>query len=384
MKRANKFLLGSILDYQMDAQRAWDNAERFAEQELRDPEQLWQTIVTQFPDANAFAKDEQHKWLHRYPQARMRVARIAGDLVRQHEGDARRIWRGQPSPEVLARLRGIGAGEHISRRTVGALMDTGQIPTETTDLPGDIHVRRVLGRCILGREVEADEAIKLGRQLHPENPWALNELLYDVSVRHCRKQSPACEYCRLRVDCALGGGALSDEERVDLCTDSAYDFLEKGQYEAAVAFASRATQLAPQKSLPHGLRALGDHRRAEADAKKLVALAPDDPEVYYCSGIVHERSGKHVEAARDFTRAIELKQGDAEAEHYEACGHALQAAGRHAEAVKDFTCAIRLARRSAPAEFFRGRAASLRALGREVEARHDEMSARRRETGEIS
>ena len=30
-KRANKFLLGCILDYQMKAHAAWDNARRFAE-----------------------------------------------------------------------------------------------------------------------------------------------------------------------------------------------------------------------------------------------------------------------------------------------------------------------------------------------------------------
>ncbi len=36
-KSANKFMLGCILDFQMKAEQAWDNAERFAEDERGDP-----------------------------------------------------------------------------------------------------------------------------------------------------------------------------------------------------------------------------------------------------------------------------------------------------------------------------------------------------------
>jgi tetratricopeptide (TPR) repeat protein len=418
MKRANKFLLGSILDYRIDAQRAWDNAERFAEQELGDPEQLWQTIVTQFPDANAFAKDEQHKWLHRYPQARNRIVRIAREMVRHYGGDARNIWRGLPPAEVLARLLKIRAGEHISRRTVGALMDTGQIPTETTDLPGDIHVRRVLGRCILGREVNAGEAIDLGRQLHPENPWALNDLLYDVSVSRCRKQNPDCENCRLALDCAFGGRVLHHTERVDECLGWAGCFWDEGRPDAVLEFASYAVELAPQDAraycwrgaanlglgkseethadlaealrldpklgIAYAVRALafsrqGEHKSAEADATKYVALAPDAADPHDVRGGIRQAMGKHAEAVKDFTRAMEMAQDEALAGLHIERGVSLAALGKHAEAVDDFTRGMELAEHGMPAWVYRERAASLKALGREREARQDEEKAEKLE-----
>ena len=41
---ANKFMLGAILDYQICAEKAWENARRLAEDILGDPKQLWIAI----------------------------------------------------------------------------------------------------------------------------------------------------------------------------------------------------------------------------------------------------------------------------------------------------------------------------------------------------
>ena len=44
-RSANKFLLGCIIDYQMRVGRVWENARRFAEDDLGDPRDLWDKIV---------------------------------------------------------------------------------------------------------------------------------------------------------------------------------------------------------------------------------------------------------------------------------------------------------------------------------------------------
>jgi tetratricopeptide (TPR) repeat protein len=421
MKRANKFLLALILNHQMNPKRVWRNARKFAEEELGDPERLWHTIAERFPDADAFAEDEQHKWLHKLSQGRKRVVRIAHEMVRLYGGDARSIWQGRRPAEVLARLGKIRAGKHISRLTVGALIDTGQIPREAADLPGDSHVKRVLGRCILGREADAGEAVALARQLHPENPWALNDWVYTISLEWCRSQDPDCGNCRLALDCAFGGRVLTHTERVDECLGWAGCFWDEGRPDAVLEFASYAVELAPQDAraycwrgagnlglgeseethadlaealrldpklgIAYAVRALafsrqGEHKSAEADATKYVALAPDAADSYDVRGGIRQAMGKHAEAVKDFTRAMEMAQDEALAGLHLERGVSLAALGKHGEAVDDFTRGMELVRHNVPAQWYRERAASLKALGKEREARQDEKKAEKLEAEE--
>lgn len=385
MKRANKFLLGSILDYQMDANRAWDNAERFAEEELGDPEQLWHAIIERFPDANALADDKEFKWVHKLQQAKRRVVLIARELVCHYGGDARNIWVGQAGAEVLARLVRVGVGEQTSRRVVGALIDSGQVPGSTTDLPGDIHVKRVLGRSILGREADAAEAIDLGRQLHPENPWAMNNSIYRISLERCHAQEPACGDCELSVDCAWGSRAVSHEQRVGECLGWAEEFSTEGQAEAALEFASYAVELAPQNPLAHFWRAasyaqLGKHAEAVEDFTEAIRLDPKLGCAYGWRALCASRGGDHENAMADAARYVELASDTADACHVR--GLVYQGMGKHAEAVEDFTRVIELAGDVRPSRVYRDRAVSLRELGRKREARQDEKKAERLEAEE--
>ena len=43
-KSANKFLLGCLLDFQIKAERAWENARRLSEDYLGDPDDIWSSI----------------------------------------------------------------------------------------------------------------------------------------------------------------------------------------------------------------------------------------------------------------------------------------------------------------------------------------------------
>lgn len=200
-KDANKFLLGSILDYQIRAEVAWENARRLAEDILGDPDDLWHQITS------VSLSDWMSKWkvysLHRFPKGHERVWTIGRKVVQQYEGDARRIWDGQSIDATLYRLNELGVGEQISRMVVGALIDTGKISGKG-DVKVDVHVRRVLGRVLQGSEfasTELDKVKEITREMYPQNPWLLDRPLYLLGKQICQADRPKCESCYLTEEC---------------------------------------------------------------------------------------------------------------------------------------------------------------------------------------
>ena len=202
MRDANKFLLASILDYQIPAETAWGNARRLADHILGDPDKLWHKI-TSITLSEWVSKRKEYS-LHRFPKGHERVWTIGRRIVQQYDGDARKIWDNQSIDATLYRLNDLGVGEQISRMVVGALIDTGQIEGKG-DVKVDIHVRRVLGRAVQGREFplqETGRVIDLTREMHPDNPWLLDRPLYLLGKRTCQAKEPKCTSCDLRVECA--------------------------------------------------------------------------------------------------------------------------------------------------------------------------------------
>ena len=199
-KSANKFMLGAILDYQIRADVAWENARRLAENEFGDPVSLWE-IITSIPKSTWNSRFKRYS-LHRFPKAHERVWRIGREIVQRYGGDARRIWDSQPAAEILERLIRMRVGPQISRMIVGALYDTGQIK-DLGDLKADLHVRRVLGRVFTGRQVSAREAHRLARMVVRGPTWPLDQPLYSLGKTICKRQ-PICERCYLNRLCARG------------------------------------------------------------------------------------------------------------------------------------------------------------------------------------
>lgn len=201
-KAANKFMLGSILNYQIPAETAWANAKRLAKSELGNPDNLWESIT-------ATSKSEWNaKWrefsLHRFPKAHERVWRIGNEIVVKYDGDARKIWKGQSPDVVLARLIDLKIGEQISRMVVGALIDTEQIQG-SGDVKVDIHVRRVLGRVLRGEGYSINEILKVlkkTREMYPQNPWMLDKPLFELGNYTCKASNLDCKGCYLREKCS--------------------------------------------------------------------------------------------------------------------------------------------------------------------------------------
>ena len=183
-KIANKFLLGCILDYQMRVEVVWENARRFAEDDLDDPRDLWHAI-------SAIPKwHTERVWrrynLHRFPAAHDRVRKIALKVKEHYRGDARKIWKGQSACETQKRLERIGVGPQLSRMTAGILLDTKQI-TGAGELKADIHVRRVLGRVFTGDIVSAAAALDIANRMLPGGSWKLDAQLFRLGNLTARK-----------------------------------------------------------------------------------------------------------------------------------------------------------------------------------------------------
>lgn len=202
MKDANKFLLASILDFQIRAETAWGNAKRLAESILRDPDRLWHEI-TSVTLSEWMSKRKEYS-LHRFPKGHERVWTIGRRIVQQYDGDARKIWDNQSIDATLDRLNDLVVGEQISQMVVGALIDTGQLKGKG-DVKVDVHVRRVLGRAVFGHEFplqDTGRVIDLTREMHPNNPWLLDRPLYSLGKQICEAEKPKCTSCFLQSVCA--------------------------------------------------------------------------------------------------------------------------------------------------------------------------------------
>lgn len=200
-REANKFMLASILDWQMRVEIVWENARRLSEDILKDPENLWHEITSVSLDEWE-AKRKEYS-LHRFSRGHNRVWIIGKRIVQQYEGDARKIWQGQSIEATLYRLNDLGAGEQISRMIVGGLIDTGQIEGKG-DVKVDVHVRRVLGRILRGSEfspLEVSQVVEITREMNPDNPWLLDRPLYLLGKQLCQASDPDCLDCFMKTEC---------------------------------------------------------------------------------------------------------------------------------------------------------------------------------------
>lgn len=205
-RQANKFMLAAIVDYQVNVKQALDGAKRFAEDTLNDPHDLWREVVERWTEAQWNSRETwKELGLHRrFPAGHNRVRAIGLDILRQYDGDARSIWRGQDPHEVLCRLYRLGkrgVGPQLSRMIVGALIDTGQI-VGSGQFKADTHVRRVLGRVFDARQVPEPRASELGESLVPGDSWQIDGVLYLHGQNTCKHSNPGCEGCFLAPHCA--------------------------------------------------------------------------------------------------------------------------------------------------------------------------------------
>ncbi len=197
-KNANKFLLQSMIDYRWKTETAHRKASEFAEIELGDPEELWETIV-RIPESTWAGRSGDRK-LHCTSNRHLKIRVMAGTLVSEYDGDATQLWADRLPLQTLARLNDLGLGPQLSRMTVGALIDEEQIDG-TGDVKPDIHLRRVLGRALEGRVFSEDEVLIVTRAMRPADCWSLDWPSWHMGRNWCRATIPLCEGCPLQSEC---------------------------------------------------------------------------------------------------------------------------------------------------------------------------------------
>ena len=213
--------------------RAWENAEILAESVLRDPDSLWSTISDmELNELKAIFRGEhvgkecwqctkeatdtrqsalqgnlkRHKALHMWPnQAAEYVWKMAHVVRDRYGGDARRIWDGRPTREILERLKGMTFGPNMSHMVVGALIDTGQIEGRGS-LKADLNVTRVLGRVFTGSKTTPDEAHRIADTMEPGNSWILGRRLFGLGQYVCESKKPRCGECCPKGECVYADG----------------------------------------------------------------------------------------------------------------------------------------------------------------------------------
>ena len=94
---------------------------------------------------------------------------------------------------------------------VGALRDCGQIESGKSDVKGDVYVRRVLGRAVLGFAIDPEMAVQLARELHSADPWQLDAQLWVVGKTWCHTRDPECLRCYLARHCAYAIGSKNSK-----------------------------------------------------------------------------------------------------------------------------------------------------------------------------
>jgi len=150
--------------------------------------------------------------LHRFPRPMAKFIRSGiHRIADQYNGDASRIWTGQPSSsDVVARfLEFDGVGPKIAHMAANILVRSFKVQLSdywSIDVSADVHVRRVFGRlglCRVGASV--DEVVAKGRSLSREFPGLLDYSAFEIGNLWCRNADPLCGECRMSDICPSSG-----------------------------------------------------------------------------------------------------------------------------------------------------------------------------------
>ena len=198
------FVIACLMDRQMKAERAWvipfRLSERlggfeFARLETLTQEQVHELMTKPTP-------------LHRLGKAVSAPLYMAIRLIRdRYEGDAARIWEGQPSSAMVVYrfLEFSGIGPKIATMAANILARHFKIPMSdhhSIDISADVHIRRVFTRLgLVERNCPLESIVYRARALHPEFPGLLDLPCWEIGRKWCMPRVPLCESCPMHELC---------------------------------------------------------------------------------------------------------------------------------------------------------------------------------------
>jgi len=198
------FLLASVMDRQIKAERAWLIPFRFMEK-LGNFSMETLSKQTESDIQNLMSKPEP---LHRFVEIMSGYFFKAVRRIENHyESDASRIWTGKPSSATVVYrfLEFEGVGPKIASMDANILAREFKIEFSdyfSIDISADVHVRRVFWRLgLTPKDASVDQLIFRARGLHPEFPGLMDYPAWEIGRNWCRPKKCDCDGCYMKDLC---------------------------------------------------------------------------------------------------------------------------------------------------------------------------------------
>ena len=146
--------------------------------------------------------------LHRFNDTMAKVFYNAVQKIAdEYEGDASKIWAGNPSSAAVVYrfLQFDGVGIKIATMATNILARQFKVPFSdyySIDISPDVHILRVLRRSgLVDRDASIDSIIYKARELCPEFPGIIDFSCWEIGRTWCRPRNPNCEDCIIESEC---------------------------------------------------------------------------------------------------------------------------------------------------------------------------------------
>lgn len=197
------FVLASLMNRQIPAEKAW-----IIPYKIKEALGSFEIDVLGSQSLEDYKKLFVSKSLHRFSIIMAEVF-YAGihHIQEDYDGDASRIWAGNPSSAAVVYrfLQFKGCGIKIATMATNILARNFKIPLSgyySIDISPDVHVNRVLKRTGLGHPDSSREALVYkARELHPEFPGIIDFSCWEIGCKYCRPTNPLCSECPIRMEC---------------------------------------------------------------------------------------------------------------------------------------------------------------------------------------
>ena len=197
------FVLGAIMDKQMDAGKAWAIPYKvYEELGSFDIDFLANISLDEYEEL--FKNGHYHRYTNKAPtEFYEAIHKIKDD----YDGDASKIWSGNPSSESVVNrfLEFNGVGQKIATMATNILIRQFKIPMsdyKAIDISVDSQVEKVMKRLgYVPEDATKEDIIMKAREINPEYPGLIDRTLWIVGREYCDPSSPICDSCPLNDEC---------------------------------------------------------------------------------------------------------------------------------------------------------------------------------------
>ncbi|BBO17235.1 iron-sulfur cluster loop [Candidatus Brocadia pituitae] len=197
------YVLACLMDRQIKAEKAWNIPyEIFSEYGAFEIDRL---ACIELGDLKVFFNK---KKLHRFNDTMAEVFFFGiKDIKNKYNGDASKIWSGNPSSSAVVYrfLEFKGSGIKISTMAANILARQFRIPFSdfySIDISPDVHIIRVMKRMGYVPSGATNEMIIYkARELNPEFPGIIDFSCWEIGRIWCKPNKPLCKECIVGKDC---------------------------------------------------------------------------------------------------------------------------------------------------------------------------------------